>query len=143
MSWDVTIMKFGRTYGSVEDIPDDATPLPLGSTSGVHASVTRFFPGTDWSDATWGIFDSLYGSIEFNLGKDDPAISLMLHVRASNEVVAAIVAMCREYGWNALDCSTGESLENSTNPTAGIEGWRSYRDKVLGRDLPEREEPGG
>lgn len=133
MSWDVTIMKFGQSYGSVEEIPDDATPLPLGSTADVHAFVTKFFPGTDWSDAAWGIFDSPFGSIEFNLGKDDPAESMMLHVRASNEIVAPIVAMCREYGWNALDCSTGELLEKSENPAEGIEVWRAFRDKVLSR----------
>jgi len=137
MSWDVMIMKFDQSYGSVGEIPDDATPLPLGSKTDVHGSVTKFFPGTDWSDASWGIFESTFGSIEFNLGEDDPADSMMLHVRASNEVVPPIIAMCRENGWNALDSSTGEMLESSENPTEGIEGWRAFRDQVLGSEPEE------
>lgn len=136
MSWDVSIMKFSQPYTSIQDIPDDETPLPIGSQAQVHAAVTKHFPGTDWSDAAWGIFDSPFGSVEFNLGKDDPAESMMLHVRASNEIIAPIVAMCVEAGWNALDCSTGELLETADDPTAGLEGWRAYRDRVIGQSPP-------
>lgn len=132
MSWDVSILKFSQPYAAVEEIPDDETPLPLGSQQHVHSAVTKHFPGTNWSDAAWGIFDSPFGSIEFNLGKDDPASSMMLHVRASNEIVAPIIRLCLEEGWNALDCSTGELLEAADDPTAGLEGWRAYRDRVIG-----------
>ncbi|MEW4489727.1 hypothetical protein AB1L42_16720 [Thalassoglobus sp. JC818] len=131
MSWDVSILKFSQPCAAVEDIPDDEAPLPLGTHQHVHGAVTKHFPGTDWSDPAWGIFDSRFGSVEFNLGKDDPATSLMLHVRASNEIVTPIVALCLEEGWNALDCSTGELLESAEEPTAGLEGWRTYRDRVI------------
>lgn len=136
MSWDVSIMKFSKLYAAVEDIPNDETPLSLGKQEHVHAAVTRHFPGTDWSDAEWGIFDSPFGSIEFNLGKDDPITGMMLHVRASNEIIGAIVALCLEEEWNALDCSTGELLESAEDPTAGLEGWRAYRDRVIGPSRP-------
>ncbi|WP_166832125.1 hypothetical protein [Thalassoroseus pseudoceratinae] len=137
MSWDVSVMKFSQPYASVEDIPDDETTSPIGTLSHVHAAVTRHFPGTDWNNAAWGIFDSPLGSIEFNLGKDDPATSMMLHVRASNEIVQPIVALCREEGWTALDCSTGEFLESTEDPTAGIDGWREYRDRAIGESAPD------
>lgn len=137
MSWDVMITKDRQSYGSAEGIPNHATSLPLGSKTDVHNSVVRFFPGTDWSDASWGFFGSAFGSVEFNIGNGDPVQGMMLHVRASKEIVVPIIAMCREYGWNALDCSTEELLENSESPTTGLEGWRAFRDKVLGRDLEE------
>jgi len=57
---------------------------------------------------------------------------MMLHVRASNELAQPIVALCREEGWTALDCSTGEFLETAEDPTAGLNGWRAYRDRVIG-----------
>ena len=140
MSWDVLLMKFGQPYESVAEIPDDATPLPLGSNGEIRSSVSRFFPGTDWSDEAWGIFNSPIGSIEFNLGKDVPATSMMLHVRASNEIVPPIVAMCQERNWSALDCSDGELLNHSNNPAAGLEAWREYLGQVLEQELPESEE---
>lgn len=124
-------MKFSKQYTAVEDIPDDETQLSLGEQEYLHIIVTKYFPGTDWSDPVWGIFDSPFGSIEFNLGKDDPIIDMMLHVRASNEIIVPIVALCLEEGWNALDCSTGELLESAEDPTTGLESWRAFRDRVI------------
>jgi hypothetical protein len=132
MSWDVSIMKFSKNYDSVEAITDNESPLPLGSLADVHSAVSDIFLGTDWTDPVWGLFDSDFGSIEFNLGDDDPATSMMLHVRASNDIVHPIIELCRQQSWTAIDCSTGEFLEK--DPTAGIEGWRAFRDKVIGQE---------
>ena len=130
MSWDVSIINFSRDYNSIEEIPDDEQPLNLGSRVEVHKAVSEFFPGTNWCDASWGVFDCQFGSVEFNLGKDDPSDSLMLHVRASNEIVPLIVAMCKKQNWSGLDCSNGEILEKSQNPSSGIEGWRDLLEQV-------------
>ncbi len=131
MSWDVSIINFSRPYESVEQIPHDEEPLPLGTRKAVHEAVLQFFPSTSWNDPAWGVFDSPCGSIEFNLGSDDPAQSMMLHVRASNKIVPLIVAFCKEFGWSAIDSGTGEFLERSENPEAGLETWRAYRDQVF------------
>ena len=112
MSWDVSIINFSKDYKSLEEITDDEQPLPLGAQRYVHEAILEFFPNTDWRDPAWGIFDSKYGSIEFNLGNDDPSSSLMLHVRASNEIVPAIVELCRKQNWTALDCSSGGFLSS-------------------------------
>lgn len=134
MSWDVSIFRFARQYASVEEIPEDETPLPLAPREEVHRAVTEFFPGTNWKDPAWGQFDSTFGSVEFNIGKEDPVGSFMLHVRASNEIVAPILAMCRAQNWLALDLSTGEFLNASVDPTAGLEGWRAFRNRALKGD---------
>lgn len=131
MSWDISIIKFSQSYESIDQIPDKAQTLPLGAKSAVHEAVSQFFPSTDWSDSAWGVFDSPYGSIEFNLGSDDPAQSMMLHVRASNEIISPIVALCKEQGWSAVDSGSGDFLDKVDNPEAGLETWRAYRDHVL------------
>ncbi len=131
MSWDVSIIKFSKTYTSLEEIPDDEKPIALGSQKSVHEAVSEYFPSTDWSDPSWGIFDSEFGSIEFNLGDDDPSSDMMLHARASNAVVPLILALCKGQDWLAVDCSTGEFLEFTEDPNAGIEGWRAYRDQMF------------
>ena len=78
MSWDVSIIKFSRSYASIEEISDDETPHPIGTQNHVHAAVARHVPGTDWNDNAWGIFESPHGSIDFNLGRDDSATIMMI-----------------------------------------------------------------
>jgi hypothetical protein len=137
MSWDVSIHKFSKVYRDVEDIPQDEVPCALGSRNFVHERVLAEFPGTDWSDPSWGVWGGPEGSIEFNLGKEEPANGLMLHVRASPQVVAAIVRLCSANGWQGIDCSSGQFIEQSNNPSEGLEAWSAYRDQIVrssGRD---------
>ena len=134
MSWDVSIIKFAIAYRDVGDIPSDEVPLELGPRSHVHHCVLAVFPGTDWSDPSWGIWDSDAGSIEFNLGRDEPAKGMMLHVRSRGEVVPAIVRLCLENGWQGIDCSSGEFIEQSADATRGLESWAAYRDHALRTD---------
>jgi hypothetical protein len=132
VSWDVSIHKFSKVYRDVEDIPEDETLCALGPRAFVHERVLAEFPGTDWSDPSWGVWDSPEGSIEFNLGKDEPANGLMLHVRASPQVVAAIVRLCLANGWQGIDCSSGQFIEQSNDPTKGLKAWSAYRHQIVG-----------
>ncbi|MFN3166617.1 MAG: hypothetical protein ACE37H_06085 [Phycisphaeraceae bacterium] len=134
MSWDISIVRFAKVYESIEEIPDDAEPQSLGSIVEIHNKVLKHFPGTDWSDPAWGMFESPFGSIEFNLGDDDPADSMMLHIRASNEIVAPILALCKDGAYQAIDCSSGALLDQADNPTKGLEAWRAYRDQIVEDD---------
>ena len=131
MSWDVSIFKFAKRHVTVEAIPKDERPLVMGSRAEVHSRVSQAFPGTDWTDPSWGDWDSEAGSIEFNLGKEEPADGMMLHVRAGSAVVPRIISMCIANGWQALDCSSGEFLEKSINTTASIEQWQTFRDQIV------------
>jgi hypothetical protein len=134
MSWDVSIIKLSRQYQSVSDIPKDEKPLPIGTKKEVHEAISKLFPNTDWSDPAWGMFKSKFGSIEFNIGNENPVESFMLHVRAGEEVVPAIVRLCLDNGWNGLDCSTGEFIEKSSDPESGLKAWVTYRDQVIGKN---------
>lgn len=131
MSWDVTVQRFCREYEFVAEIPDSEQCVALGSSAEVRAAINRFFPAVDWSDAAWGIFESDNGSVEFNMGKDEPNTGFMMHIRASSNVVPAIVAMCQAERWQALDCSEGVFLERTLEPADGLENWAAYRNKVM------------
>ncbi len=130
MSWDVSIIKFSKSFESVADIPGSERPLSLGSRNSVHAAVSRVFAGIDWTDPTWGTWDGPHGSIEFNLGTADDVDGFMLHVRAGQEVVPMIVALCVSNDWQGLDCSTGRFVEKSVDPASGLRGWRDYIDQI-------------
>jgi len=142
MSWDVSIMRFSRQYKSLDDIPSDESPAHLGPRTAVHQAVCAAFPGTDWSDPGWGTWESEFGSIEFNLGNDEPARSMMLHVRAGEQVIPGIVGLCAQNGWQAIDCSVGGLLARRENPAEGLTAWRAYRDRMVAgggrREAPMR-----
>jgi hypothetical protein len=134
VSWDFLIMRFSRRYDTVADIPDDEKPQMIGPREDVHRAVLTLFPGTDWSDPAWGTWQGEAGSIEFNLGTDDPADSLMLHVRAGPPVVPGIITLCLKNGWQGIDCWSGELLERSDDPTRGLNAWAEYRSRILNQD---------
>ncbi len=131
MSWDVTVQRFSKEYEKVEDIPENEHCVALGSRAEVSDTISRYFPSTNWSDPCWGIFDSPHGSIEFNVGNDESNTGFMMHIRASENIVPTIVAMCIAEKWQALDCSSGEFLEKAVDPAAGLEQWADYRNKVI------------
>jgi hypothetical protein len=112
MSWDLTLFHFARPVTAANTIADDEPLLPLGSLADVHERVSRHFPGTDWSDPGWGRWETEWDSIEFNLGDEDPADCLMLHVRAGPDVIPRIQALCRENGWHCIDCASGGFLSS-------------------------------
>ena len=133
MSWDVSILKLSRSYRDASEIPDDEKPIELGSLADIHRAVLSVFPGTDWQDPSWGLWSSHLGSIEFNVGKDDPVLSFMLHVRASEGVVSGIVQLCLDNSWQGIDCSSGEFIERAQHPELGLSAWSAYRDQIVGR----------
>ena len=134
MSWDVSILKFSRPYTSVADIDDDEQPQDLGPVTEVHGAVKAVFAEVDFGDAAWGRWESEIGSIEFNIGRENPVQSMMLHVRAEPEVVPRIVELCRANGWRAIDCNDGEFLDHGPDPAKGLLEWAAYRDRVIGRE---------
>ena len=131
MSWDISVQRFGKDYATLADIPDDECCMPLGSSAEVRAAISRFFPAVDWSNPAWGVFEAGYGSVEFNMGGKEESNGFMMHVRASAQVIPAIVAMCRSERWQALDGTECVFLEKSAVPDAGLEAWTSYRDQVI------------
>ena len=133
MSWDVSIQRFSRAYSSVDEVPEDEKCLPLGTRAEIQSIISFAFPGTDWTDPAWGTYISPAGSIEFNMGNDEPNAGFMLHVRASDTVVAAIVNICTSNHWQAIDCSSGAFLEQSPDPTSGLNAWAEYRDQIIGK----------
>src|SRR5688500_18972213 len=99
MSLDLSIQSFSERYSRGDVDPHDAKCLPLGPRTAVQEAVLQAFPGTDWRDPVWGQWESEFGSVKFNLGDEEPVDSMMLHVRAGQEVVGAIVKLCLDNGW--------------------------------------------
>jgi hypothetical protein len=127
MSRDISICKFGRTYARVDDIGDDERPRALGSPSMVRDAISRVFAGTDWADHAWGRFDAPFGSIAFVLNDTDPVEHFMLSARADDVVIAAIVELCMQQGWQAFDRSFGPFIDQCPVPEAAQQAWADFK----------------
>src|SRR5258708_507607 len=111
MSWDIMIFNIrGASPPPLEDL-QESDLLPLGPAAKVRGDITAALPGVDWTHPTWGLYGTDEFSIEFNVGKDDPIQSMMLHVRGGGDAFAAIMAVIQPHGWSALDCSTSKFLD--------------------------------
>lgn len=131
MSWDVYVTKFEKEYMSPEDIPDNSQPVSLGTRIALRNAISTVFPDTVWDkELTWGTWEGSDGSVEFNLGDDEP-VSFMLHVRANESVIPKIIKLIRENKWQAIDCSDNTFLEKATRPEDGLSNWRAYKDDIL------------
>jgi len=131
MSWDVMIFNTrGKKAPPVEQFKEDDYS-PLGPAAEVRERLSASLPEIDWSDPTWGIYNRAGFSIEFNVGKDDPIESMMLHVRGGGDAIAAVATIARPLGWSALDCSTSEFLDLDSPSQEGWEGFQAFRDRVI------------
>jgi hypothetical protein len=137
MSWDISL--FNAPPGiTIEEIPRDYEPAPLGSVAEVLGRLQAAFVDLDLSDPTWGDLERSAWSVEFNIGAEDPVRSIMLHVRGGgDDVVQVVRETAHVLGCRALDCSSGEFIEDG-----GRDGWadfQAFRDRAFGQGAATRE----
>ena len=129
MSWDISL--FNAPPGmTIEEIPRDYEPAPLGSAVEVLGRLQAAFVDLDLGDPTWGDLERSGWSIEFNIGRENPVRSIMLHVRGGgDDVVQVVRETAQVLRCRALDCSSGEFIEDG-----GRDGWadfQAFRDRVF------------
>lgn len=132
MSWDIFVQDLPPGLGSVEEMPDDFRPAPLGDRTSILAAILRAAPDADARDPTWLKIDRPEGSIEINLGDAGPVTSFALHVRGTDAIAANVAAILREVGARALALGTESGIFDPEDPAAGLSTWREYR-RRLGR----------
>jgi hypothetical protein len=136
VSWDVLIFDAPAHARSVDQMPQDFNPPPLGTGSDVRQRLRGNLEDLDLSDPAWGRLVGATWSIELNIGSDDPVDSIMLHVRGGgDEALAVIARIVASVGGRALDISTGEFLTGDPTQAGGWHGFQQYRDQTLGEQL--------
>ncbi|MDK0518108.1 hypothetical protein [Streptomyces sp. ML-6] len=131
MSWDVLLLRLPDDITSVQGIPADHTPAPLGRRHDVLATVARAVPEADLSDPGWGVLSGPTWSIELNIGSKDPVDSIMLHIRGSgDDVLAPVFRLAESLRCGVLDCTDGELL--APGRSSGRHAFQQFRDRVVG-----------
>lgn len=136
MSWDLIIQDFG-SYRRVSDIPHGFQPKPLGPKSALISRISEIAPTADFGDPAWGLIECGNGSIEINMGDEDPCESIMLHVRGGDDAFDTVATLLRELGLRAIDAQTSEFFDES-DARQSFATWTAYRDKVVAQyDAPK------
>lgn len=72
MSWQVLILRAPADVRSVDQIPQDFSPPPLGTGSDVRRWLEETLRDLDLSDPEWGRLVGPTWYIELNIGSHDP-----------------------------------------------------------------------
>ena len=137
MSWDVLVMRLDRVAETIDDLPEDYLPLPIGSADSVRNALSSAFPGTDWTDPHWGIFEGPDFSLEFNLGTAATVDSFTVLVRGTGEPVEPLAQVCDANGWRGLDVQTNAFLRAGHTDQASWRRFCDWRDKALKARTPQ------
>jgi hypothetical protein len=134
MSWDIFVQDLPPGIASVDEIPDDFRPSPIGRRSEIIAKLSALYPECDFGDPSWGILDLPGCSIELNLGSDEELESFALHVRGDGRAPNVVAEILGALGLRALDPSSDSGLfeQDSVLRSESFDRWQRYRAQVLG-----------
>lgn len=131
MSWDIFVQDIPDNVASVEDIPDDFLPAPLGRRAEIIAGIRRAAPEIEFTDDRWGTIEGPGYSVEVNIGERDPIKSFALHVRGGDQAVYLVHDILTALKLRAFDPSSPSGIFSLPESAEGLRRWRAYRASVL------------
>ncbi len=134
MSWDIFVQDFPADARTVDDIPKDYRPGPIGQRSAIIQKIKEVVPDADFSDPTLGRIQGADYSIEVHIGHKEELTGFLFAVRGSDDAVEIITTILRHLGLRAV--AGGEFYDPAT-AVENMRRWRAYRDQIFG--LPHRD----
>lgn len=131
MSWDIIAQDLPRSATSVEEIPDDFQPQPIGNRSQLIARIRHVVPQANFTEPSWGIIEGHDWSIEVSTGEAEVCESIAFHVRGGDGAIGAVAAILDELKLRAIDCQSGEFFSAGPETLESFHAWRRYRDRVV------------
>jgi hypothetical protein len=125
MSWDVLLLK-----SKIDTTDMDAQPESMGDKEVLIQEFKKVSSDIDFGDKSWGIYFDGQTSIEINIGGNTKVDTIMLHIRGNGDPFSFIKATCDYFKWYALDCSTGQYIDFSSQSTDSWDRWQKFRDKI-------------
>lgn len=131
MSWDLFVQNWG-SFNSLEDIPDDYEPKPIGKRSEIISKIMNAEPTVTFVDATFGTMENEHFSIEFSLGEEEELYSFTMHVSGSEMAVSCVGNILSALELKATDGSTPNFFDIE-DAKLGLAKWEAYRNQILNR----------
>ena len=131
MSWDIFAVNVPLVFESIEEIPPDFKPKPLGDRSAVIARIKRIVPTADFSDPSSGLIDEDGWSIELDMGDDEICEDFAFHVRGDGDEAVEVVARILDgLGIRGFDPQAGRLFVGGPSAIASFNEWRAFRDRA-------------
>jgi hypothetical protein len=112
MSWDIFIQDL-PDVPSINDVPLDFAPRPIGARAALMAKVREAVPFADAVDQDWLFIkgDDIDISIQLHMQDADQVRYMVAHVHGGSQSAACIGAILRHLGLRAHDTATGELFD--------------------------------
>lgn len=130
MSWDIFAVNVPLVFESMDEIPSDFKPKPLGNRSAVIARIERIVPTANFSDPSWGVIEKDGWSIELDMGEDEICKDFAFHVHGDGDEAVEVVARILDgLGIRGFDPQAGRLFVPGPSAIASFNAWRALRDK--------------
>lgn len=130
MSWDIFIQRLPKKITSINDIPDDFEPPALGAKAKVMKSIRTVFRDLPFGEDGYVSLEVQGGSIEIDIGPDDPVYCVMLAVRGEEAVVGPVAAVVDSLGGQAIDVSSPTGLFDADTAARSLAANQEKAKKV-------------
>ena len=115
---------------TIDDIPQDFAPKPLGPRSEIIAHIQQILPQANFADPSWGMLAGWGFVIEFNMGREEICDGFMLHVRGGGAAMGAVAQLLEHLNLRGIDCQTSE-LFSVEAAEASFREWQAFRDRPV------------
>lgn len=133
MSFDIFVQDIPTEIRSVEDIPDDFHPGPIGPRSRILAAIEKVAPEVKFARPEWGTIEAEGYSIEVNLSMEDPVMGFAFHLRRGEGGLFLVADILAELGLRAFAPGTESGLFEVDRAAEAFSRWRAYRNRVVQR----------
>lgn len=133
MSWDIFAQDLPADAKTIEEIPGDFRPKPIGSRAEVVAKILHIVPTARFQpDLSWGNLDGLGYLVEIGIGKTDPCLGVAFFVRGSSpDVINVIADILDHLKLRALHTGDGNPFFDRGTALRAFESWKRYRNQVV------------
>lgn len=132
MSWDLFVQDWGDV-NSLDEIPNDFKPNPIGTRSDFIARIQKVEPSVDFTDPSSGKFRNNHFSIRFDMGDSEELYGFSMRVRGDDHSLPFIAQILDELNVRASDGTTAHFFDTEEYKK-NLGNWISLRNKVINHD---------
>ena len=133
MGFDIFVQDIPAAVKSVDEIPEDFVPKPIGTRSAVIASISKAAPEVKFPSPEWGTIDGDGYRIDVNLGLDDPVTTFAFHLYGGEGGLFIIADILDELGARAFAPGSESGLFELDRTTKAFLRWREHRNQIVNR----------
>ena len=131
MSWDIIAQDVPKDAATVQEIPDDFQPQPIGNRAHLIARIQQVVPQVDFTDPSWGIIEGDDWSIEVSTGDTEICKSIAFHVRGGDGAIGVVASILDALKLRAIDCQSSEFFTTGPETLERFHAWRRYRNRAV------------